>query len=74
MMRINKLKNKLKSGEIVLGTWSNIPSPGVANIISNTGMDFIVIDMGTGQHHIFLENQVMQLRAMVPLQSLGSVI
>ena len=73
-MRINKLKNKLKSGEIVLGTWSNIPSPSVANIISNTGMDFIVIDMEHGPtSYRVLEHQIYAIESdgATPIVRLG---
>jgi len=48
MSKINKLKQALKSGKSVFGTWSNIPSPSVVNILSNTGMDFVIIDMEHG--------------------------
>jgi len=46
--KINKLKQAVKSGKSVFGTWSNIPSPSVVNILSNTGMDFVIIDMEHG--------------------------
>ena len=42
------LKKKLKKGEEVYGTWCIIPSPEVSDIITNTGLDFIIIDMEHG--------------------------
>ena len=44
MLRKNELKETLKSGKLVFGTWSNIPSPNVVNILSNSGMDFVIMD------------------------------
>ena len=42
------IKNKLKNEENVYGTWCTIPSPEVTDIISNAGLDFIIIDMEHG--------------------------
>ena len=43
-MRDCQLKNKLKSGEIVLGTWTVISSPTLTEIMGSSGLDFIIID------------------------------
>ena len=48
MLRTNFLKKKLESGKPVLGTWSVIPSPIVADIISSSGIDFLIIDAEHG--------------------------
>jgi 2-keto-3-deoxy-L-rhamnonate aldolase RhmA len=42
------LKEKLKRGECVLGTWCDIPSPAVSNVIAKAGLDFMIIDMEHG--------------------------
>lgn len=42
------LKKKLRGGESVIGTWSVIPSPSVAEIIARASFDFIIIDMEHG--------------------------
>lgn len=44
----NTLKKYLLDGKSVLGTWSIIPSPSTANIISASGFDFMIIDMEHG--------------------------
>lgn len=44
----NFLKEKLQKGIPVIGTWSNIPSVIVADIIATSGMDFIIIDSEHG--------------------------
>lgn len=48
MRKINQLKRKLKKGKVVLGTWCILPSPSVVNVISASGLDFLVIDMEHG--------------------------
>ncbi len=48
MLRINFLKEKLASGKTVLGTWCVIPSSVVADVIANSGVDFLIIDSEHG--------------------------
>lgn len=47
-MRVNALKEKLKQGKRVFGTWSMLPSAGVSNVIAQSGLDFVIIDMEHG--------------------------
>jgi len=47
-MKHNNCKEKLLSGEIVVGIWSIIPSTMVTEILSSTGLDFIILDMEHG--------------------------
>ena len=44
----NTLKEKLKDGQTVIGTWSSLSSPNVINVLGTTGLDFVVIDMEHG--------------------------
>ncbi|MFA6547750.1 MAG: aldolase/citrate lyase family protein [Candidatus Magasanikbacteria bacterium] len=46
-MRQN-LKEKLAQGKNILGTWCELPSPEVVNVISKAGLDFVIIDMEHG--------------------------
>ena len=46
------LKQKLKKGEVVLGTFNAIPSAPVVEIIGSSGLDFIVIDTEHGPVNI----------------------
>jgi len=48
MLSKNKLLEKLKSGQPVLGTWLVIPSPITVDIIASTGLDFVIIDREHG--------------------------
>lgn len=47
-MRKNILKQKLKEGKTVFGTWSMLPSAAVTNVIGEAGLDFVIIDMEHG--------------------------
>lgn len=42
------LKDKLKKGEFVIGTWCILPSPQVINVLAKSGLDFVLIDMEHG--------------------------
>ena len=44
----NTILKKLKNGEPTIGTWLQIPSPDVAEIIGNAGYDWVVVDLEHG--------------------------
>lgn len=49
MMQTDKiLKERLKNGELVFGTWNSIPSSSLVNAICSSGIDFIAIDAEHG--------------------------
>jgi 4-hydroxy-2-oxoheptanedioate aldolase len=48
MRKQNPLKTKLAAGKAVLGTWAMIPSAVTADILSLSGLDFIIIDSEHG--------------------------
>ncbi len=48
MIKQNFLKQKLVSGKIVLGTWMVTPSVILADIVSGSGLDFVIIDSEHG--------------------------
>lgn len=45
---MNSLKQRMINGESVFGTWCMLPSSFTADVISKTGLDYIVIDMEHG--------------------------
>lgn len=47
-MASNSLKDKLQQGKTVMGTWSVIASPTVAEVLALAGLDFLIIDMEHG--------------------------
>jgi 4-hydroxy-2-oxoheptanedioate aldolase len=46
--KVNKIKQTLKSGGRVFGTWSMLSSPTVLNVIGTTGLDFVIVDLEHG--------------------------
>lgn len=44
MVRENKVKQKLKNGEAVIGTFVKTVDPSVIEILGCSGMEFFVID------------------------------
>ena len=42
------LKERLRKGEYILGTWCILPSPEVINVLAKAGLDFVLIDMEHG--------------------------
>ena len=60
MLRNNFVKKKLINGDLVIGTWSTIPSPIVTDILCSSGLDFIIIDREHGRANLdtfFSKNQ-----------------
>lgn len=45
VMMNNILRKKIKNGELTLGSWITIGHPNVAEILSNVGFDWLVIDI-----------------------------
>ena len=60
----NKLKEKLAAGKLVFGSWSMIPSPMVANVMAESGIDFLIADMEHGPISLeTLENMIYAAEA-----------
>lgn len=62
MYRQNPMKEKLKAGKSVVGCWLQTGSADAAEILSLTGLDFLLLDHEHGQ--ATLPDAVQQLRAM----------
>ncbi len=77
MIRENFLKKKLDAGNVVIGTWSIIPSPVVADIISQSGLDFVIIDNEHGPISFETAQEMMmacELNGVSPLYRPPGVI
>jgi 4-hydroxy-2-oxoheptanedioate aldolase len=48
----NTLKTKLSRNEPILGIWSIIPSPILAEVLAGAGLDFQILDMEHGPFHL----------------------
>ena len=44
MIENNNLKVKIKQGIPVLGTWNTIGSPMFSEVLSYSGLDFLIVD------------------------------
>ncbi|MEX1117643.1 MAG: aldolase/citrate lyase family protein [Terrimicrobiaceae bacterium] len=61
---MSSTKQKLKSGEVVLGAWNMIPHPNVAELMAGEGFDWICVDMEhTSQDFHTLENIARAVKA-----------
>ena len=47
---MNSIKQKLQAGEPTIGTWLQIPSPDIAEMMADEGFDWIAIDL---EHGVF---------------------
>lgn len=50
------VKNKLKNEEVSIGTWMQIPSPEIAEILTSQDFDWIALDV---EHGVFSEEQIL---------------
>lgn len=63
---INKttIKEKIKEGKFILGTWCEIPSSFTANVLAKAGLDFIIIDMEHGPaDYVSAQQMIMAVEA-----------
>ena len=77
MLKKNFLKEKLSKGQTVIGTWSNVPSLIVTDIIASTGIDFIIIDSEHGPINFeTAQNMVItcESRNVSPVMRVGGII
>ena len=52
-------KSKLKNGDVCLGAWVTLGHPGIAEIFSKAGFDWIVVDM---EHSTITIDQAGELK------------
>lgn len=76
MLNRNYLKEKLESGQSVIGTWSIIPSTVTTEIIASTGVDFIIIDAEHGPISFETAQDmaiVCESRGVSPVMRVGTI-
>ena len=64
------LKERLRSGETVIGTFSGIPSPSLVEAIGYSGIDFVVIDAEHGPVEIQTAENIVraaEIMGMAPI-------
>jgi 2-dehydro-3-deoxyglucarate aldolase len=68
------LKNKLKSGQLTIGSWITIGDPIIAEIMANAGFEWLTVDMEHSAitiHQAQQLIQVIELCGVVPLVRVG---
>lgn len=76
MLKPNFLKQKLQSGQAVIGTWAVIPSIITADIIASTGIDFLIIDAEHGSISYETAQEMViacESRNVSPVMRVGNV-
>ena len=58
------LKQKLKTGQLTLGSWITLGNPGVAEIMANAGYDWLVVDL---EHSTISMEQAGELIRVIDL-------
>lgn len=53
------LKERLNKGQSIIGTWCEIPSPELVNVLAKAGLDFIIIDMEHGATDFVTASQMI---------------
>jgi 4-hydroxy-2-oxoheptanedioate aldolase len=48
MTKDNHVRRRLRDGGTVFGTWSMLASPSVSNVIAESGVDFVILDLEHG--------------------------
>ncbi|OGL47685.1 MAG: hypothetical protein A2W05_00050 [Candidatus Schekmanbacteria bacterium RBG_16_38_10] len=74
-MKKNKvsLKQRLRNGEGVLGTWNIIPSSSLINTIGSSGIDFIVIDAEHGPANMVVVEDLIRAAEVSGMASIVRV-
>ena len=58
--RIKKIRDKLSSGKVSLGTWNTLGHPAIAEIFSKSGFDWITIDLEHSVIDLFDAEQLIR--------------
>lgn len=70
-LKRNKLKNKLKDRKLTFGTWITIGHPIVAEIMANSGFDWLTIDM---EHSAITLNVAQNLIRTIELSGCAPLV
>lgn len=63
-MKAIEIKNKLKNGTVTIGSWMQIPDESVAEIMGNSGYDWIALDL---EHGLISSHQLAGLCRAIEL-------
>lgn len=63
-MKAIEIKNKLKNGKVSIGSWMQIPDESVAEIMGQSGYDWVALDL---EHGLFSNHQLAGLCRAIEL-------
>lgn len=64
-------KEKLRNGEVCLGTWVTLGHPGIAEIFAKAGFDWIVVDM---EHSTITIDQAGELIRVIDAENVSPLV
>ena len=70
-MKMNKLKDKLRSKQLTIGSWISIGHTAIAEIMAKAGFDWLVIDM---EHSAIGIEQCQELIRVIDLCGVASLV
>ena len=65
------LKQKIKTGQLTLGSWITLGNPGVAEIMANAGYDWLVVDL---EHSTISMEQAGELIRVIDLSGVTPLV
>jgi 2-dehydro-3-deoxyglucarate aldolase len=71
---MNKIKSKLRAGQSTVGSWMQLPSPSVAEIMGCAGYDWVAVDLEHGSFALDLLPDIfraLELGGTVPFVRVG---
>ena len=74
-LKANSLKQKLKNDELTIGSWITLGHPAIAEIMAQSGFDWLTVDMEHSAitiHEAQQLIQVIELSGCVPLVRVGN--
>ena len=69
--KITKIRKKLALKKVSVGTWMQIASPDIAEILSNSGFDWITIDM---EHGNFNNSEIVNIFRAIELGNAAPLV
>ncbi|MCW7497029.1 aldolase/citrate lyase family protein [Leptospira levettii] len=69
-VKINLIREKLRNGVVSIGTWMQIPHPSIAEILGQSGFDWVAVDLehgSIGNHQLPDIYRALDLGSALPL-------
>lgn len=76
MATVAEIKDRLRKGQATIGSWMQIPSSDVAEIMGKSGYDWVAVDLehgGISRHQLVDVFRALELGGTVPMARIGKV-